>query len=303
MRDWIKIYAIGICMGTADIIPGVSGGTIAWISGIYQRLITAISQANVTVISNIVKLKWKTAFRQVDGGFILCLLAGILSGIMLMVKVLDLPGLIRHHPEPVYGLFFGLILGSAVLLVLRLPMKLRYFISGALGIAAGLALVNLVPMQTPDSPAIMFLAGMIAITAMILPGISGSFLLLIMGKYMVVLEAIASGQWGLLTLFASGCIAGLLVFSRLIRWALTRFHTTMCWAISGVLIGSLWVIWPFQERQFIEVNGKEKWLGSSPVWPENIVAESNLLAIVMAFGGIAGMIWMNRLAQNSRNPQ
>ncbi|MCG8373281.1 MAG: DUF368 domain-containing protein [Balneolales bacterium] len=250
----------GFLMGSADIVPGVSGGTMALILDIYERLLNAIKSVDVKFIRDFFTLKWKSAFQELHVFFLVVLFSGIFSALAFFTKVVPLQIYMFTHPEIVYGLFFGLIVGSIYILIKTLErrsIKEGGFI--VLGIAFGLWVVNLVPADTPEHPAFVFLSGCIAICAMILPGISGSYLLLIMRKYDYLLSQIGmiggedtlDGIIGLLP-FMLGAAVGLAAFSRFLSWLLGKYHSQTISVLIGFLIGSLFVIWPFQHREFIE---------------------------------------------------
>lgn len=250
----------GFLMGSADIVPGVSGGTLALILGIYERLLNAIKSVDANFIKNVLTLKWGAAFSQLHFFFLGILFIGIFSAIAFFTKVVPLQIYMFTHPEIVYGLFFGLIIGSIYILIKTLEhFKAKEILFLIIGIGIGLWIVNLVPADTPEHPIFVFISGAIAICAMILPGISGSYLLLIMRKYDYLLTQISfiggedtlEGIIGLVP-FALGAILGLALFSRFLSWLLGKFHSQTISVLIGFLIGSLFVIWPFQHREFIE---------------------------------------------------
>lgn len=253
----------GFLMGSADIVPGVSGGTMALILDIYERLLNAIKSADTVFIKNLLTFKWRVAFTQLHVFFLGTLFFGIFSAAAFFTKVVPLQIYMFTHPEIVYGLFFGLILGSIYILIKTLDgFGLKETVSLVLGVAFGLWIVSLVPTDTPDHPAFVFLTGMIAISAMILPGISGSYLLLIMRKYDFLLSNISmiGGEDTLTAIinilpFTLGSIVGIALFSRFLSWLLGKYHAQTISVLIGFLIGSLFVIWPFQHRDFVEKVG------------------------------------------------
>ncbi len=250
----------GFIMGSADIVPGVSGGTMALILGIYERLLNAIKSADVSFIKNLLTFKWKIAFSQIHIFFLGVLFFGIFSAAAFFTKVVPLQIYMFTHPEIVFGLFFGLIVGSIYILIKALEkFSIKESIFLLAGIAFGLWIVSLVPTDTPDHPAFVFLTGMIAISAMILPGISGSYLLLIFRKYDFLLTNISLiGTEDSLTAiinilpFTLGSLVGIALFSRFLSWLLGKFHSQTISVLIGFLIGSLFVIWPFQHREYVE---------------------------------------------------
>jgi putative membrane protein len=270
----LPIYALkGFCMGSADIIPGVSGGTMALILGIYERLLAAIRSFDRDWLKNLAGLRLTEAFARNDLVFLLPLLTGIGLALLFFTRVIPLPRLIITHPELIYGLFFGLILASIVVLFREVkrygPAEILITI---VGIMLGFAIVNLVPVETPTAVWFIFLCGFVAISAMLLPGISGSFILLVLGKYAYIINAFGEFNLVVIMAFGAGALAGLVVFSRTIVWLLKYYHEPTLLVIKGILIGSLWMIWPFQDRIYETVRGKERLVGANPAWPETIDA-------------------------------
>jgi putative membrane protein len=291
------IHALkGFCMGSADIIPGVSGGTMALILGIYERLLNAIRSFDRAWLDDLLNLRFRQALARNDLAFLFPLVLGIVCAILFFTRVIPLPTLIVTHPELIYGLFFGLIVASIVILMGEVD---RYGASEIFttiaGVLAGLAIVTLVPVETPTALWFIFLCGFIAISAMLLPGISGSFILLILGKYAYIIDALGAFNFPVIFTFGVGVLVGLVVFSRSIGWLLAHYHQTTLLLIKGILIGSLWIIWPFQERTYDIIHGKQKLVGSSPVWPE---AFNSTVAASLAFllAGFLLVIAIHRLA-------
>ena len=284
-------------MGAADVVPGVSGGTIAFITGIYERLLQAIQNFNTELLQLVRRGEFQAIYRHTDLGFLIPLVLGIFSALLFFTRVVPLPALIKSHPELVYGLFFGLILASIVVL----SRTIRVFSDWnplwlILGAITGFILVNLVPVETPTSPWFIFLCGALAISAMILPGISGSFILLILHKYIYIFSAIGRLDLTILIPFALGICCGLMLFSRLLNWLIKRFHQQSITTIIGILIGSLWIIWPFQQRDYVTVNGREKLLGSKPIFPEQL-DQTVFYSLSLALLGIVIVAIINFLAK------
>ncbi len=250
----------GFLMGSADIVPGVSGGTMALITGIYDRLIFAIKSVDKDTFLNVLKFRLSSVFETFHWKFLSLLFTGIILAIAFFTKIVPLQVYMFTHPEIVYGLFFGLIVGSVVLLLAEIPSDKRGWkntlplVAGAL---FGFWIVTLVPTDTSEAAWFVLLSGSIAICAMILPGISGSYLLLIMRKYDYILSQIGSlgtvdtvpAILNLLPFFAGAAI-GLILFSRVLSWLLNNYHATTLLVLIGFLIGSLYVIWPYQDREF-----------------------------------------------------
>ncbi len=297
MMNKIIVGVKGFCMGTADVIPGVSGGTMAFILGIYEQLLAAIKSFDNIWLKQVVTLQIKPAVQRPHLGFLIPLLIGIGCAVLFFTRVIPLPQLLHSHPEVVYGLFFGLIIGSIVVLLPETGKRdSTSFLLLAVGTLLGYLVVTLVPMNTPDALWFIFLSGMLAISAMLLPGISGSFILLILNKYDTVLNAIGHFNFAVLIPFGLGALTGLVVFSRVLSWLLARFHRQMLLIIIGILIGSLWKIWPFQVRLYQMIHGKEKLIGSEPVFPK-CWSEQVSYALVMMFLGFVIVLMIHRLAK------
>lgn len=285
-------------MGSADVVPGVSGGTMAYILGIYQRLVTAISRFDRNLLLLLINGRFKEALVRADGVFLLTLFFGIASALLFFTRIVSVPDLLHSHPEPVYGLFFGLVLGSLVLLSRQLGRhKARDWIFLIIGLVAGWLVVTMVPVQTPDAAWFLFLSGSLAICAMLLPGISGSFVLLMLHQYERVFRAVGAFDFALLLPFILGCITGALVFSRLLSWLLEQFLRPTCLFINGVLVASLWVIWPFQFREYQLVGHSEKLVSSHPIFPP-AGADGLELTLAMVFLGVALVLILAFLASS-----
>ena len=286
----------GFCMGSADIVPGVSGGTMALILGIYERLLQALRSFDRHWLASLLRLRVGEALARNDLLFLVPLALGILLALLFFTRVVPLPTLIVTHPEQVYGLFFGLILASVVVLMGEVERYgLREVVTTLAGVAVGLAIVNLVPMETPTAAWFIFLCGFLAISAMLLPGISGSFILLILGKYAYVINALGNFDWLVILTFTAGMVCGVVAFTRTIVWLLEHFHQATLLVIKGILIGSLWMIWPFQDRVFETVRGADRLVGSRPAWPERFDGSVAGSLALLAAGFIAVMV-IHRLA-------
>jgi putative membrane protein len=299
------VYALkGFCMGSADIIPGVSGGTMALILGIYERLLSAIRSFDRAWLEDVYRLRLAEAFRKNDLLFLLPLVAGIAMALIFFTRVVPLPQLIITHPELIYGLFFGLILASIVILIGEVEKYglVEIFITIA-GVLIGFAIVNLVPVETPTAAWFIFLCGFIAISAMLLPGISGSFILLILGKYAYIINALGEFNLVVILAFATGALTGLVVFSRTIGWLLKHYHEATLLVIKGILIGSLWMIWPFQERIYETIRGKEKLVSANPVWPDAITGTEMASAAFLVAGFVLVMVISRLSTRKTEAPE
>nr|VFJ54630.1 MAG: putative membrane protein [Candidatus Kentron sp. DK] len=299
MRNTVITILKGFCMGAADIIPGVSGGTVALMMGFYARLINAIRAFDGALLLYLYRGKFRVAVQHTDLAFLFALCAGIMAALVFFTRVIPLPVLIRAYPEMVYGLFFGLIAASIGVLLRGLG-RIGWRDTGwlMLGILTGYWLVGVVPMDTPEAPWFIFLSGSLAICAMILPGISGAFVLVILKKYAYLLAAIGQLDFGVLAPFGLGCIVGLLLFSRSLAWLLRRFRRQTFSVLTGILAGTLWVIWPFQEHTWESIGGELRLTGSLPAWP-GVMDGVTLAAFGLMAAGVAAVLVIDTLAARS----
>jgi putative membrane protein len=246
IRDRIKLYLKGMAMGAADVVPGVSGGTIAFISGIYEELLRSINALGPETLVVLRKQGIKAAWRQLNGDFLVTLLAGIGTSILLLVR--PITWAIVHQPVLIWSFFFGLIAAS-VWLCGRLVK--HWSLGPIIGLLIGTAIAVVIGVLNAgtgsDSYLFLFFSGAIAICAMILPGISGSFILLLMGMYLPVMSALKSFDIPVIVIFAAGCLFGLMAFSRLLSWMFQRHHDLTVATLTGFLLGSLTIIWPWKE--------------------------------------------------------
>ena len=258
----------GMAMGAADIVPGVSGGTIALLTGIYERLIGAIKSVGWDTLVMLKQKGIKAAWQQIDGTFLLSILTGALTSIILLSKVLHY--LIEHHPIVLWSFFFGLVLASVVYVAKQVTSwKPVHGIWLVLGTCIA-ALISLSSASEINVSALsLFIAGAIAICAMILPGISGSFILLLMGMYAPVLTAVKSFDLVSISIFAGGCLIGIMLFSRFLSWVLQHFHNATMALLSGFMLGALVKLWPWKEVVSYRVNsaGDQVPFVESPIWP------------------------------------
>jgi putative membrane protein len=282
----------GIGMGAADVIPGVSGGTIAFISGIYEELLSSIKglpEALRVLVSS--KFNLKLFWKACNGNFMLALLLGIGLSIVSLAKLMTY--LLDTYPIPVWSFFFGLILAS-VWFVLRdiKKWKVSYFISLILGIAAGYLITVITPSETPNALWFIFLSGAIAICAMILPGISGSFILLLMGKYTYILAALTNFNIPVILTFAAGAVIGIISFSHFLSWLLKNYNFLTVSFLAGVMFGSLNKIWPWKVPKIDNQTGEIISFSEKNVLPstysEIMDSSSHVLyAIVMVLVGFS----------------
>ncbi len=293
----IKLAAKGFCIGSADVVPGVSGGTMAFILGIYQQLINAIKSFDLDWLRALVKADI-TGIKKPHFAFLVPLAIGMVCALFFFTRVVPLPVLIKTEPEIIYGLFFGLILGSLFFLYRHLekplrPAQLLYLL---IGTGFGIFVVTLVPASTPDDSWFIFLCGALAISAMILPGISGSFILLMMKKYAYIFNAVGNLEMSILLPFIGGILVGIILFSRLLSYLLASFYRQTILFISGLLIASLYVIWPFQDRVYAIVRNKERLMSSQPYIPDTLSTQAGL-ALLMVLIGLGLVILLELFAE------
>jgi putative membrane protein len=270
-RTWSeRLYLLftGLCMGAADVVPGVSGGTMAFIMGVYEDLIEAIKSVDTPLIGKVLRFKFKEVFEQFPWQFLLFLIGGIVLAVGLLAGPLH--SAYEHHRTELYAFFFGLVLASILLLARDVPWNIRRIFSLLLGTMVGYVAVTIAPVeQMPSTFLFHALCGAIAITAMILPGISGSFLLLILGKYDTAIGAVKSLDLLTLAPFALGAVVGILTFSRLLSWLLHRYHHSMVAALIGFMIGSLRKLYPWKDvlEVITKPDGEQVPVRDQMMWP------------------------------------
>lgn len=248
------LFLRGICMGAADVVPGVSGGTMAFILGIYETLVESIRRVGQPPFWRaLLRGRLKDAFAIVEGRFLVALGAGILTAVLALARVIS--WLLREHPVLLWSFFFGLIVASVVVVSRRVPRWSPALLAAlAAGGVGAYWLVGLVPTQTPEAPWFLFLSGALAITAMILPGISGSFILVLLGKYQYVLDAVNARDLVTLAWFVTGIVVGIVSFAQLLGWLFRRHHDATVALLTGFMLGSLRKVWPWKIDVLTRVN-------------------------------------------------
>lgn len=267
----------GMCMGAADVVPGVSGGTIAFITGIYDELINSIKSINAASLKMFFTGKWGEFWNMINGKFLLFLLAGIGISVFSLAKIIT--WLLVAYPVLVWSFFFGLVLASTWFV--GKDVKERNWKTG-LGFLLGAALAFYItvatPAETPSHFLFIFLCGAIAICAMILPGISGSFILVLLGKYFFIMEAVKTLDLKVIAIFGIGACVGITSFSRLLSYALSHMRNITLAVLSGFMLGSLNKVWPWKET----IEGIEQNVAPNAfVWQAVCLA---LLGFVMVYG-------------------
>lgn len=297
LKDWFSLIAKGFAMGSADLVPGVSGGTIAFISGIYEELVSTIAGLGYNTVKDLFSTGIVPTWKKYNLGFLAALVAGI------FVAAISLSGLIHHlqaeHPRELRSFFLGLVAASTPLILKPVEAsKVKTALFMLLGISVAVLITSIPPAVSSDSPLFLAISGAIAICAMILPGISGSFLLIILGAYSSVIAAIAGFDIIRIVSFAGGIIVGLLLFSRLLKKLLSKNRDAMLSILAGVMLGAIGVLWPWKnntEILFTHSDGRIEWV------TENFMPALDSAALMVAIWAIIGaavIIIMERIASN-----
>lgn len=259
MKNFLKYIIVavkGACMGAADVIPGVSGGTIAFIMGIYDEFVGSIAKIDATAVKMLFSGRIRDFWKHINGTFLLSLFAGIGLSVIALAGLMQT--LLTNFPIQTWAFFFGLIVASSLFILRGISgWRIKDIVMLALGIVLGVTICTLSPTQTPDALWFIFLSGAIAICAMILPGISGSFILLILGKYQYIMGCISNLAAGvdfgrnalIIGVFLIGAMVGILGFSKFLHWLLARWHRATLIALAGFIIGSLVKVWPWSNAE------------------------------------------------------
>lgn len=297
--DYVIITLKGMAMGAADVVPGVSGGTIAFISGIYEELLESIASVNLKNLKLLKTDGIKTFWNKINGNFLASLLVGIAISIVSLAKLIS--WLLDNHPILVWSFFFGLVLAS-ILYIGKQITKWNVVTFIALILSAFLAywITTLNPLIAEDtSPIFLFLAGGLAICAMILPGISGAFILVLLGAYKPVLEALHDRNFKIIAVIGAGAIVGLLTFSRILKWLFNHYKNVTLAVLTGFVLGSLNKIWPWKEVLTTRVNshGEKVALNTQSISPFSFEGESQLVvAIILAVAGFLTILFLEKIA-------
>lgn len=311
-RD-LRNAACGLMMGGADIIPGVSGGTVALILGIYARLVTAISRFDAHLLRMLLARQWRAAFARIDARFLTGLGTGIAIGIIGLAKLMRY--VLEHYHLQTMAVFFGLILGSSLLVGRRIKLPRAagawtLWMAGAIAAVSAFWLVGLpllAPRNETASLGYVFVCGVIAICAMILPGVSGAYFLLVMGLYFHITDIIhritqfeaTSRDWSTAFVFALGCGTGLIGFSKIVRWLLVRFEMLTMATLCGLMLGSLRKVWPFQVDTTLDAEFRHKIFKS--VMPEEFSVDVWIAAGLVA-ASAAAVLLLERAASRGALP-
>ena len=297
-KEYALLVLKGMGMGAADVVPGVSGGTIAFISGIYEELIDTLKSIDLVALKLLLSFKIKEFWTAINGSFLAAVFAGIAISVLSLAKLLTY--LLENHPVLLWSFFFGLILASALLV----GRKIKKWSTGSiialiLGALIAFYITVATPATTPTALWFVFLSGALAICAMILPGISGSFILLLLGQYRFILDSISALRADVLAVFLAGCAIGLLSFSRLLSWMFAKYHDLTVALLTGFMIGSLNKVWPWKKvlEYRLDRHGE-----SVPFLEENVLPNAFegqpfiLYATLLAIFGFALIYYLERLS-------
>ena len=298
-KEYVVISLKGMAMGAADVVPGVSGGTIAFISGIYEELLNSISSFNFSLINVFKNEGFKSVWIKVNGNFLVSLFVGILISVLSLAKLIE--SMLENHPIVIWSFFFGLVLAS----IIYIGKQITKWTKGSvlcliLGATLAFYITTLNPMVSANSsPWFLFLAGMIAICAMILPGISGAVILVLLGAYKPVLNALNTKDFVSIIIFLVGAVLGLLSFSRILKWLFSTFKNYTLATLTGFIIGSLNKIWPWKETISWRINSKgiEVPFNTASVSPFSFEGDNQLLiSIFLMLIGFGLIILLEKLA-------
>lgn len=291
IKSYLVLALDGLLMGAANVIPGVSGGTIAFLTGIYKELVDSLKSFDAEAVKLFFKGKFKEFWKKINGNFLLAVFAGVVISIFSLAKLIQY--LLETHPIPLWSFFFGLILVSTVFIMKETG---RFRIANAVGFVIGAALGVFIcvatPATTPDSLPFIFLCGALAFCTMILPGISGSFILLLLGKYAFMLDAVTDLNIVVLLVFTIGAAVGLLCFSHFLSWLLKNYYDATLSLLCGLMCGSLLKVWPWKETL---AAGTDR-----PLWPGQYAGDPQLAsAIIWMLVGAALVAAINLAAAKS----
>jgi putative membrane protein len=281
-REYLILGVKGFCMGAADVVPGVSGGTMAFILGIYRELIASIKSINMDFGRLLLSGKIKDAMGVVSWQFLVAVATGVFAAIFTIAKFLSY--MLSAYPVWVWSFFFGLVLSSAVTICLEINRwTLKVIMAIVFGTALAFYIVGQVPVSTPETPWFLFISGAVAICAMILPGISGAFILVLLGKYQYVLDAVNNLDFFTLAVVTSGAVVGLMSFARILSWLFKKYQNMTIALLVGLMLGSLRKIWPWKTDMAIYDEKLSEWV---------VVTQVNMLPSQLDFEVFIGFVLM-----------
>lgn len=285
LKDYAVLMLKGMGMGAADVVPGVSGGTIAFIVGIYDELINSIKSINLESLKLFFSGKWATFWKKINGNFLFFLLAGIGISVFSLAKLIT--WLLVNQPILVWSFFFGLVLASTwfVSKDIKEWKNWKTWVAFVIGVVVAFYITVATPAETPSNLLFIFLCGAIAICAMILPGISGSFILVLLGKYFFIMDAVKTLDVVVIAVFGAGAFIGITSFSRVLSYALAHFRNITLAVLTGFMLGSLNKVWPWKEvvETFVDSHGEVKPLIETNILPNAHVPEAVVLMVAGFF--------------------
>lgn len=285
LKDYAVLMLKGMGMGAADVVPGVSGGTIAFIVGIYDELINSIKSINLESLKLFFSGKWATFWKKINGNFLFFLLAGIGISVFSLAKLIT--WLLVNQPILVWSFFFGLVLASTwfVSKDIKEWKSWKTWVAFVIGAVVAFYITVATPAETPSNLLFIFLCGAIAICAMILPGISGSFILVLLGKYFFIMDAVKTLDVVVIAVFGAGVCIGITSFSHILSYALAHFRNITLAVLTGFMLGSLNKVWPWKEvvETFVDSHGEVKPLIETNTLPNAHVPEAVVLMVVGFF--------------------
>ncbi|OKL38986.1 DUF368 domain-containing protein [Pontibacter flavimaris] len=309
LKEYLLLFSKGMSMGAADVVPGVSGGTIAFITGIYEELLDSIRSVNGQAVKLLLRFDLKGVWKHINGNFLVVLLAGIGLSIVSLSRLILY--LLEFHAEMLWAFFFGLIVASAVVVAKKITRWTPgVILAGLLGAAIAFYITVATPAQTPDDYWFIFLSGAIAICAMILPGISGSFILVLLAKYEFIMLALKDLKLSIILTFGVGCLTGILAFSHVLNWMLKKYHNVTVALLTGFMIGSLNKVWPWKQtlETYTDRHGEVKPLVQENVLPGSYEALTGhdpylFYGTLLAIFGFLVVYLLDRYSDNTATQQ
>ncbi|WP_283643058.1 DUF368 domain-containing protein [Croceibacter atlanticus] len=301
-KDYALISLKGIAMGAADVVPGVSGGTIAFISGIYEELVTTISGINLGLLKEWREFGFSSMWKKANGNFIIALFLGIAISVFTVMRLANY--LLENHPILIWSFFFGLVIASIWFVGKQIPKWNAKIITAlVLGAAVAFYITTLPPITGTQSPFFLFIAGAIAVCAMILPGISGAFILVLLGAYKTISEAIHDFDFKTIGIVAVGAVVGLLSFSRVLKWLFLKYKAVTLAVLTGFITGSLNKIWPWKEiLETVTIGDKDMVIREQSVLPQHFDGDPQLIfALLLMVAGFLLILILERVATQQAN--
>ena len=301
LKDYAFITLKGLAMGAADVVPGVSGGTIAFISGIYEELITTISNVNLGLLKTVQKEGLPTAWKVLNGNFILALLLGIAISVVTVMKFMSIG--LERYPIMIWSFFFGLVLSSIILVGKQIKKwNSAAIIAMIVSAAAAYYITLLPPLSTQTSSWFLFISGALAICAMILPGISGAFILVLLGSYKTIVDAVHAHEFKTILIVGLGAIVGLLSFSKVLKWLFNHHENLTLAILTGFIVGSLNKIWPWKKILETVTHGEKTiTVKDRSILPTSFEGDPELLpALALMLFGFISILLLEKIAQRQQ---